>query len=150
MTHVTCRLTAKNRVQLQNTTLGNRVWATFTVLHKPNPELTNFQNSRPAPLTACHNGDFHATHHCADRQTDVSFQDWLHGFPGLFADSSKHICLYFFSFSVLPLFSCWFLQCSCLQSLDAVGWAAEGHLACSWLVLPLWYWLTRVVPEKGR
>ena len=30
MTHVTCRLTAKNRDQLRNLTLGNRVWATFT------------------------------------------------------------------------------------------------------------------------
>jgi len=29
MTHVTCRLTAKNRDQLWNPTLGNRVWATF-------------------------------------------------------------------------------------------------------------------------
>ena len=27
MTHVTCRLTAKNWDQLRNTTLGNRVWA---------------------------------------------------------------------------------------------------------------------------
>jgi len=30
MTQVTCRLTAKNRDQLRNRTLGNRVWATFT------------------------------------------------------------------------------------------------------------------------
>ena len=30
ITHVTCRLTAKDRDQLRNTTLGNRVWATFT------------------------------------------------------------------------------------------------------------------------
>ena len=30
MTHVTCRLTAKNRDQLRNPALGNRVWATFT------------------------------------------------------------------------------------------------------------------------
>jgi len=29
MTHVTCRLTAKNRDQLRNPTLGNRVWANF-------------------------------------------------------------------------------------------------------------------------
>jgi len=29
MTHVTCRLTAKNRDQLRNPTLGNRVWAAF-------------------------------------------------------------------------------------------------------------------------
>ena len=30
MTRTTCRLTAKNRDQLRNPTLGNRVWATFT------------------------------------------------------------------------------------------------------------------------
>jgi len=30
MTHATCRLTAKNRGQLRNHTLGNRVWATFS------------------------------------------------------------------------------------------------------------------------
>jgi len=29
MTHATCRLTAKNRDQLRNPTLGNRVWVTF-------------------------------------------------------------------------------------------------------------------------
>ena len=31
MTHVTCRLTAKNRHQLRKPTLGNRVWATLAV-----------------------------------------------------------------------------------------------------------------------
>jgi len=30
MTYVACRLTAKNRDQLRNPTLSNRVWATFT------------------------------------------------------------------------------------------------------------------------
>jgi len=30
MSHITCRLTAKNRDQLLNPVLGNRVWATFT------------------------------------------------------------------------------------------------------------------------
>ena len=30
MTHITCRLTAKNWDQLRNPTLCNRVWATFT------------------------------------------------------------------------------------------------------------------------
>ena len=34
MIHVTCRLTAKNRDQLWNPTLGNRVWDTFTILFK--------------------------------------------------------------------------------------------------------------------
>ena len=29
MTHITCRLTTKNRDQLRNPTLGDRVWATF-------------------------------------------------------------------------------------------------------------------------
>ena len=32
MTHVTCRLPTKNRDQLRNPTLANRVWATFTFL----------------------------------------------------------------------------------------------------------------------
>ena len=32
MTRVTCRLTAKNRDQLRNPTLGNRVWASFIFL----------------------------------------------------------------------------------------------------------------------
>ena len=30
MSHITCRLTAKNRDRLRKPTLGNRVWATFT------------------------------------------------------------------------------------------------------------------------
>jgi len=30
MTHVTCMLTAQNRDQLRNPTLGKRVWATFS------------------------------------------------------------------------------------------------------------------------
>ena len=38
MTHVTCRLTSKNRDQLRNPTLGNRVWATFTFI----AELCNY------------------------------------------------------------------------------------------------------------
>jgi len=33
MTHVACRLTAKNRDQLRNPMLGNRVWTTFTFLN---------------------------------------------------------------------------------------------------------------------
>jgi len=33
MSHITCRLTAKNRDQLRYPTLGNRVWATFFILH---------------------------------------------------------------------------------------------------------------------
>ena len=35
MTHITCRLTAKNRDQVRNPTLGNRVWATFTIFTCP-------------------------------------------------------------------------------------------------------------------
>jgi len=40
MTHVTCRLTAKNRDQLRNPTLGNRVWASF-FCHVPSPRMTD-------------------------------------------------------------------------------------------------------------
>ena len=35
MTHVTCRLTVKNRDQPRNPTLGNRVWSTFTFSYFP-------------------------------------------------------------------------------------------------------------------
>ena len=33
MTHLTCRLTAKNWDQLRNPMLGNRVWATVTIMY---------------------------------------------------------------------------------------------------------------------
>ena len=33
MTHVTCKLTAQNRDQLRNPTLGNRAWAAFTFFY---------------------------------------------------------------------------------------------------------------------
>jgi len=36
MTHVTCRLTAKNRDQQRNPMLCNRVWAAFTFTFRPN------------------------------------------------------------------------------------------------------------------
>ena len=44
MTHVTCRLTAKNREQLRNPTLGNRVWATFT-FYRPNGLNTHLSDT---------------------------------------------------------------------------------------------------------
>ena len=33
MTHITCRMTVKNRDQLRDPTIGNRLWATFTFFH---------------------------------------------------------------------------------------------------------------------
>ena len=45
MTHVTCRQAAKNRDKLRNPTLGNRVWATFTVF-----------NPKSKPNTKCYQG----------------------------------------------------------------------------------------------
>ena len=45
MTHVTCRLTGKNRDQLRNPTLGNRVWASFTF-------TTLFEGSEEAARTS--------------------------------------------------------------------------------------------------
>jgi len=44
MTHLTCRLTAKNRDQLRDPTLGNRVWATFTFF---NDRPTDWPTNRP-------------------------------------------------------------------------------------------------------
>ena len=44
MTHVTCRLTAKNRDQLRNPTLGNLLWATFTLFYRTRYRPTNRLN----------------------------------------------------------------------------------------------------------
>jgi len=43
MTHVTYRLTAKNRDQLRNPTLGNRLWVTFTVLVRGESRIWNWE-----------------------------------------------------------------------------------------------------------
>jgi len=42
MTYATYRLTAKNRDQLRNPTLGNRVWATFLLISYFNDILAHF------------------------------------------------------------------------------------------------------------
>jgi len=47
MTHEICRLTAKNRDQLRNSMLGNRVWAIFTFLSHADTVLDS------ARLTHC-------------------------------------------------------------------------------------------------
>ena len=60
MTHVTCRLTAKNRDQLQNPTLGNRVRATFTFLVGlpmiRSPESVGLQGATRAGERQTHSG----------------------------------------------------------------------------------------------
>ena len=48
MTHVACRLTAKNRDQLRNSTLGNRVRATFAFFLLVSNYLVNFCPSQNA------------------------------------------------------------------------------------------------------
>jgi len=62
MIHVTCRLTAKDRDQPRNPTLGNRVWATFTfflfytnitvslVQRRSEEQLLEFQRQMPASV----------------------------------------------------------------------------------------------------
>ena len=49
MTHVTCRLTAKNRDQLRNPTLGNLVWATFLLIKKGEGERMGWEGVHPLP-----------------------------------------------------------------------------------------------------
>ena len=52
MIYVTCRLTAKNRDQLRNPTLGNRVWAAFLKLFLA--LLVSLLNAVPIALSPCH------------------------------------------------------------------------------------------------
>jgi len=63
MTHINCRLTAKNRDQLQNPMLGNRVWATF--FSYP----TNFTVTRFAKHNNARN-----THRSFDHEFDPSIR----------------------------------------------------------------------------
>ena len=42
------------------------------------------------------------------RSLPFLLQEWLEGFAGLFTDTSEHIRFLLLSFSVFPLFSCWF------------------------------------------
>ena len=46
MTHVTSRLIAKNRDQLRNPTLRNRVWAAFLLLLRKNFAASNRRRTR--------------------------------------------------------------------------------------------------------
>ena len=63
MTHATCRLTAENRDQLRNPTLGNGVWATSTflvsciaatVFNKLTYLLTFLSGNYALPITSYH------------------------------------------------------------------------------------------------
>jgi len=49
VTHVTCRLTAKNRDQLRDRTRGYRVWATFTFSPQQAPAASNHAHRRRLP-----------------------------------------------------------------------------------------------------
>jgi len=66
MTYVTCRLTAKHRDQLRNPTLGNRVWATFTLHLLPfYRRLKTVRIARKKYFVYCFNNSQHisALHH---------------------------------------------------------------------------------------
>jgi len=56
MTHVTCRLTAKNRDQLRNPTLGNRLCATYTFLQLLDGLLSHLKINRTKLFTAIDSG----------------------------------------------------------------------------------------------
>jgi len=80
MIHVICRLTGKNRDQLRDPTLGNRVWATFTFLYI-NSDLVSYR-CVPDPrcaLTCCEHSTrnvkakFHYTDPTGPARTQRSF-----------------------------------------------------------------------------
>ena len=54
MTHITCRLTAKNRDQLRNITLGNRVWLPFLVCNQiEEKSAVAVENEWSPTVTSC-------------------------------------------------------------------------------------------------
>jgi len=50
LTHITCRLTAKNRDQFWSPTLCNRVWTTFTFLSLYSVPVRSSPSPNPPPL----------------------------------------------------------------------------------------------------
>jgi len=50
----------------------------------------------------------------------------MHGFPGLFTDTSEHIQFYFF----FPIFSFWFRAVVPYSALTLLVGRQEGHPAC--------------------
>jgi len=56
MTHITRRLTAKNRDQLWNPTLGNRVWATF-YLYITDSKLFQTKDADNLVVVLCPSGE---------------------------------------------------------------------------------------------
>ena len=81
MIHVTCRLTAKNRNQLRNPTLGNRVWATFTVCCSPS--ALAFYSGVPAGRRCVHT--------CAKGEEEA--QIWSGGQQSVDADRHAPVSL---------------------------------------------------------
>ena len=67
MTHVTCRLTAKNRDQLRNHTLGNRVRATF--FHRTRTELVCNKSTQLYDAFIGHARQRHDTTGCSETRT---------------------------------------------------------------------------------
>jgi len=63
MTHVTCRLTAKNRDQLRNPTLGNRVRASFTSHHNTTLHAVQLDSGRRQQLSI---DIFHTRARCSE------------------------------------------------------------------------------------
>jgi len=56
MTHIICMLTAKNRDQLRNPTLGSRIWATFLHLMTLPMTLSAGHNHSKSSTSSVHLG----------------------------------------------------------------------------------------------
>jgi len=72
MTHVTCSLTAKNRDQPRNPTLGNQAWATFFTNWLNTAAYTQSDPQRAAPTGAWVKSAVYVFVRCAGWLYDVS------------------------------------------------------------------------------
>jgi len=70
------------------------------------------------------------------RSLPFLLQDWLHGFLGLFTDTSEHVHFLLFSFSVFPLFSKLLITCGRLSWLvSAFERTLKWHLILYHIIL---------------
>ena len=90
---------------------SSRLWNQLPIsLLQTRPNLSNSDSPRPIPISGTSVPSTHQSHHpslprCLIPGLKPSFsfhcsllfllQDWIHGFPGLFTNTSEHICFYF-------------------------------------------------------
>ena len=97
--HVTCRLTAKNRDQRRNPTLGNRVWAISTFFYQIIPFGLEVNNFSRVVTQQCERGLYRPLVQLSGECLDDLPADWFWFFVFVWCDMSSDDS---FSYRLVP------------------------------------------------